>query len=95
MSANSQSSSNGDINIGWKLELQALITTIVDFVAVHYGLSQHTSYLKYNEAVHQQYYNLLAQVFCVQALSFAKTAIVILYLRVIHGSGIRIHQVLL
>ncbi|KAK6591767.1 integral membrane protein [Botrytis cinerea] len=133
MSANFQSSSNGDINIGWKLEvgttvtflsaaivvalrcftrlkysergwddylmvfalLQALIATVIDFVAVHYGLGRHTSYVKYNEAVHQQYYNLLAQVFCVQALSFAKMAIVVSYLRVIHGTGIRIHQILL
>ncbi|APA05321.1 hypothetical protein sscle_01g000910 [Sclerotinia sclerotiorum 1980 UF-70] len=107
MSANSQSSPDGDVNIGWKLErgwddylvvfalLQALIATIIDFVAVGYGLGRHTFYLAYNEAVLQQYYNLLAQVFCVEALSFAKMAIVVSYMRVIHGSGVRIHQVVL
>ncbi|TGO44080.1 hypothetical protein BCON_0613g00010 [Botryotinia convoluta] len=56
-------------------QLQALVATIIDFVAVDYGLGRHTSYLTYNEAVLQQYYNLLAQVFCVEALSFAKMAI--------------------
>ncbi|KAI5854492.1 hypothetical protein GGS23DRAFT_619745 [Durotheca rogersii] len=85
---------DGDIDIGWKLEVQALLATIIDFVATDHGLGRHT-YLTYEQAVNQQYYSLLAQVFCVNALSFAKLSIVVSYIRVLRGSGNRLHRVLL
>ncbi|KAI2464342.1 hypothetical protein F4781DRAFT_74041 [Annulohypoxylon bovei var. microspora] len=75
--------------------LQALVATIVDFVAVNHGLGRHTFYLTHEQSVNQQYYSLLAQVFCVQALSFAKMSIVVSYMRVLRDSGNRLHQVLL
>ncbi|KAJ8065136.1 hypothetical protein OCU04_005849 [Sclerotinia nivalis] len=75
--------------------LQALVATIIDFVAVNNGLGRHVFYLTTEQAVNQQYYSLLAQVFCVQALSFAKLSIVVSYMRVLHGTGIRFHQALL
>jgi hypothetical protein len=77
------------------LQLQALVATIIDFVAVNDGLGRHTFYLTYEQAVNQQYYSLLAQVFCVHALSFAKLSIVVSYIRVLRDSGNRLHQVLL
>ncbi len=59
------------------------------------GLGRHLFYLTYEQAVNQQYYSLLAQVFCVQALSFAKISIIASYMRVLRGSGNRFHEVLL
>jgi hypothetical protein len=76
-------------------QLQALVATIFDYVAVNNGLGRHTFYLTHGQAVNQEYYSLLAQVFCVQALSFAKLSIVASYMRVLRGSGNRLHQVLL
>ncbi|KAH8164041.1 hypothetical protein CIB48_g4207 [Xylaria polymorpha] len=75
--------------------LQALVATIVDFVAVNNGLGRHTYYLSPPEAVNQQFYSLLAQVFCVHGLSFAKLSIVVSYLRVLRDSGSRLHQFVL
>ncbi|RYC64418.1 hypothetical protein CHU98_g1799 [Xylaria longipes] len=75
--------------------LQALVATIVDFVAVNNGLGRHAFYLSPPEAVNQQYYSLLAQVFCVHGLSFAKLSIVVSYIRVLRDSGSRFHQILL
>ncbi|KAI5925269.1 hypothetical protein F4810DRAFT_708655 [Camillea tinctor] len=75
--------------------LQALVATIIDFVAINNGLGRHTFYLSYHQAVTQQYYSLLAQVFCIHALSFAKMSIVISYTRVLRGSGSRLHQIVL
>ncbi|KAI1762789.1 hypothetical protein GGR53DRAFT_500025 [Hypoxylon sp. FL1150] len=75
--------------------LQALVATIIDFVAVANGLGRHTFYLTYEQVVNQQYYSLLAQVFCVEALSFAKMSIVVSYMRVLRGSGNRLHEILL
>jgi hypothetical protein len=74
-------------------QLQALIATIIDFVATHYGLGRHSFYLSPSQAVNQQYYSLLAQVFCVHALTFAKISISVSYMRVIRGSGHRLHQI--
>ncbi|KAI0188959.1 hypothetical protein EV127DRAFT_114645 [Xylaria flabelliformis] len=133
MSAKPLPPSDGDIDIGWKLEVgttvtflsaaivvalrcftrwkysqkgwddylmvfalfQALVATIVDFVAVNNGLGRHTYYLSPPEAANQQYYSLLAQVFCVHGLTFAKMSIVVSYIRVLRDSGNRLHQVLL
>lgn len=59
------------------------------------GLGRHAYYLTWDQDVNQEYYSLLAQVFCVQALSFAKLSIVVSYMRVLRGSGNRTHQVVL
>ncbi|KAI0546115.1 hypothetical protein F4679DRAFT_558528 [Xylaria curta] len=75
--------------------IQALVATIVDFVAVNNGLGRHTYYLSPPEAANQQYYSLLAQVFCVHGLTFAKMSIVMSYIRVLRDSGSRLHQVFL
>ncbi|OTB04430.1 hypothetical protein M426DRAFT_261950 [Hypoxylon sp. CI-4A] len=74
---------------------QALVATIVDFIAVNHGLGRHTFYLTNQQAIDQQFYSLLAQVFCVEALSFAKLSIVASYMRVLRGSGNLLHEVLL
>ncbi|TRX88282.1 hypothetical protein FHL15_010849 [Xylaria flabelliformis] len=133
MSARPQPPSDGDIDIGWKLEVgttvtflsaaivvalrcftrwkysqkgwddylmvfalfQAFVATVVDFVAVNNGLGRHTYYLSPPEAANQQFYSLLAQVFCVHGLTFAKISIVVSYIRVLRDSGNRLHQVLL
>jgi hypothetical protein len=71
------------------------VATIVDFVAVTNGLGRHTFYLNKDEAANQQYYSLLAQVFCVHGLTFAKMSIVVSYLRVLRDSGSRFHQIML
>lgn len=70
----------------------ALLATIIDYVATNAGLGRHTFYLSYDQAVNQQFYSVLAQVFCVHALSFAKISIVASYIRVLRGSGNRFHQ---
>lgn len=73
----------------------ALLATIIDYVATNAGLGRHTFYLTYDQAVNQQFYSVLAQVFCVHALSFAKISIVASYIRVLRGSTNRFHQVFL
>ncbi|CAD6594224.1 MAG: hypothetical protein ASARMPREDX12_008485 [Alectoria sarmentosa] len=65
---------------------QALVATILDFVAVHWGLGRHLYYLSPVQRVQQEYYSLLSQVFCVNALTFAKISICLSYLRVLRGS---------
>ncbi|KAI1275242.1 hypothetical protein F5Y07DRAFT_370986 [Xylaria sp. FL0933] len=75
--------------------IQALVATIVDFIAVNEGLGRHTFYLSQPEAVNQQFYSFLAQVFCVHGLSFAKLSIIVSYIRILRDSGSRFHQVLL
>ncbi|TAQ84269.1 hypothetical protein B7494_g7401 [Chlorociboria aeruginascens] len=66
--------------------LQALIATIMDYVAVNNGMGRHTIYLTTKQAINQQYYSLLSQVFCVHALTFAKISIILSYTRVLRGS---------
>ncbi|KAJ8132323.1 hypothetical protein O1611_g1308 [Lasiodiplodia mahajangana] len=73
----------------------AFVATVVDFIAVNEGLGRHLLYLSYQQAVNQQFYSLLAQVFCVHALSFAKLSIIVSYIRVLRGSGSRFHEIVL
>jgi len=49
-------------------------------------LSRHTFFLNLRRQVQQQYFPLLAQVFCVHALTFAKISICLQYTRVIRSS---------
>jgi len=58
----------------------------LDFVAIHWGLGRHTFFLDPQQRVKQQYFSLLAQVFCIHALTFAKISICLQYARVIRGS---------
>lgn len=71
------------------------MATIIDEVAIDNGLGRHTFYLTHEQLVKQRYYSLLAQVFCVHALGFAKLSIVISYMRVLRGSGSQLHQIIL
>ncbi|MCJ1436771.1 hypothetical protein MMC27_006153 [Xylographa pallens] len=66
--------------------LQALVATVLDYVAVHWGLGRHLFYLTPQQAVQQEYYTLLAQVFCINALTFGKISLCLTYLRVLRGS---------
>ncbi|GAB1208498.1 hypothetical protein APSETT445_007249 [Aspergillus pseudonomiae] len=66
--------------------VQALIATVFDFVAVDKGLGRHLVYIPKNDAVTAMYYDLLSQVFCINALSFAKISICLSYLRILKGS---------
>ena len=76
-------------------QAQALIATIIDFVATNHGLGRHYFYLSPKLRIDQQYYSILAQVFCVEAISFAKLSIVASYMRVLQGSNDRVHRALL
>ncbi|RAQ41818.1 hypothetical protein AFGD_001223 [Aspergillus flavus] len=66
--------------------VQALIATIFDCIAVDKGLGCHLIYIPKNDAVTAMYYDLLSQVFCINALSFAKISICLSYLRILKGS---------
>ena len=67
-------------------QVQALVATILDFVATHWGLGRHTFFLNPEQRVNQQYYSTLSQVFCIHALTFAKISICLTYARVVQGS---------
>jgi hypothetical protein len=69
-----------------KKQAQALIATIFDFLAVNNGLGRHTFYLTPDQRIYQAYWSLLSQVFCVNALTFAKISICLSYLRILKGS---------
>ena len=69
------------------LQVQALVATILDFVAADWGLGRHLYFLTPHQRSQQQYYSLLAQVFCINALTFAKVSICFLYLRVLRGTS--------
>jgi hypothetical protein len=63
-----------------------VVATVFDYLAVNYGLGRHLVYLTKPDAINMQYWQLLSQVFCINALTFAKMSICLSYLRVIRGS---------
>lgn len=69
-----------------KIKIQAIIATIIDFVATHWGLGRHLYYLSPEQRINQQYYSLLAQVFCIHSLTFCKISISLTYVRILKGS---------
>ncbi|PYH40407.1 pyridoxal phosphate-dependent aminotransferase [Aspergillus saccharolyticus JOP 1030-1] len=66
--------------------VQALIATVFDYLAVNHGLGRHLIYLQKTAAVQAMYYDLLSQVFCINALSCAKISICLSYLRILKGT---------
>ncbi|KAJ5578056.1 uncharacterized protein N7459_007020 [Penicillium hispanicum] len=66
--------------------LQALVATIGDFLAVNHGLGRHMIYLTKAEIPSLLFWDYFSQVFCVNALTFAKISICLSYLRILKGS---------
>ncbi|KAJ5986614.1 hypothetical protein N7451_010979 [Penicillium sp. IBT 35674x] len=64
----------------------ALVATVFDYISVNHGLGRHLIYIHKNDAISALYYDLLSQVFCINALSFAKISICLSYLRILKGT---------
>ncbi|OJZ86453.1 hypothetical protein ASPFODRAFT_206891 [Aspergillus luchuensis CBS 106.47] len=87
-------------NLGWDDYMmlfavaQALVATICDFLAVNHGLGRHMVYLTKKQIPPLMFWDYLGQVFCVNALTFAKISICLSYLRILRGSHQRTLRVL-